>query len=93
MLAKDLIYFADDPSLSAGTLSHLAKEAQTLSMSIDDLKFQIGFWHPFGPHAGESAEEIITRKRHEIEKNSWTIWSFQFRKTLRAGGEKFRRRG
>jgi hypothetical protein len=47
------------------------------------LKFEIGFWHPFGPHAGETAEEIIKRKREEIIKNGWTLWSFQFRKTLK----------
>ena len=45
-------------------------------------EFTIGFWHPFGPHAGETAEEIIGRKRREIEKNGWTLWSFQFRNTL-----------
>lgn len=46
------------------------------------MKFEIGFWHPFGPHAGEKAEEIIERKRDEISKNGWTLWSFQFRKSL-----------
>jgi hypothetical protein len=45
-------------------------------------KFRVGFWHPFGPHAGETAEEIIRRKQKEIEINGWTLWSFQFRNTL-----------
>ncbi|MFA5084244.1 MAG: hypothetical protein WC475_02590 [Candidatus Paceibacterota bacterium] len=45
-------------------------------------KFEIGFWHPFGPHAGETPEEIIKRKNEEIKKNGWTLWSFQYRKTL-----------
>lgn len=44
--------------------------------------FEIGFWHPFGSHAGETADKIIERKRKEIEKNGWTLWSFQFRNTL-----------
>ena len=44
--------------------------------------FSIGFWHPFGPHAGETAEEIIARKRNEIDANGWTFWSFQIRRTL-----------
>ena len=52
-------------------------------MRFENLKFEIGFWHPFGPHAGETAEQIIKRKRIEISKNGWTLWSFQFRNTLR----------
>lgn len=35
------------------------------------------FWHCFGVHAGESPEEILNRKKREIEANSgWTLWSF-----------------
>lgn len=49
---------------------------------MQDLLFEIGFWHPFGPHAGETTEEILDRKRNEIEANGWTLWSFQFRNTL-----------
>ncbi|MFH1088782.1 MAG: hypothetical protein V1719_02990 [Patescibacteria group bacterium] len=48
-------------------------------MENHKLKFEIGFWHPFGPHAGESAEEIIKRKQQEIKDNGWTLWSFQYR--------------
>lgn len=44
--------------------------------------FSIGFWHPFGPHAEETPEEILYRKKVEIESNGWTLWSFQYRKTL-----------
>ena len=47
------------------------------------LSFEIGFWHPFGPHAGETADEILERKRREIHTNGWTLWSFQFRNSLR----------
>lgn len=50
---------------------------------ISDI-FEIGFWHPFGPHGGETPEQIINRKRKEISKNGWTLWSFQFRKTLKS---------
>lgn len=49
---------------------------------MQDSYFEIGFWHPFGPHAGETTEEILIRKHHEIEVNGWTLWSFQFRNTL-----------
>lgn len=45
-------------------------------------KFEIGFWHPFGPHADESPDEIIKRKQSEIRNNGWTLWSFQFRNSL-----------
>ena len=45
-------------------------------------KFEFAFWHPFGPHAGETMKEIIARKRAEIEVNGWTLWSFQFRPML-----------
>ena len=44
--------------------------------------FKIGFWHPFGPHAEETPEQIIRRKSDEIASNGWTLWSFQHRKTL-----------
>jgi len=42
--------------------------------------FEIGFWHPFGPHARERPEDIIVRKRAEIQRNCWTLWSFQYRR-------------
>lgn len=47
-------------------------------------QFQIGFWHPFGPHGQESAEKILDRKRKEIAENGWTLWSFQRRRVLDA---------
>lgn len=52
-----------------------------------ETSFQIGFWHPFGPHGGETAEEILERKHGEIEKNGWTLWSFQKRLTLESWHE------
>jgi hypothetical protein len=45
-------------------------------------KFTIAFWHPFGPHGREMPDEIIARKRTEIEANGWTLWSFQHRLIL-----------
>jgi len=42
--------------------------------------FQFAIWHPFGPHGRESAEQIIQRKRREIQANGWTLWSFQNRR-------------
>ncbi|MBC7400889.1 MAG: UPF0175 family protein [Mucilaginibacter sp.] len=45
----------------------------------NDNNLEIGFWHPFGPHGGETLEDIINRKAAEIEKNGWTLWSFQNR--------------
>lgn len=48
-------------------------------MHIENMKFEIGFWHPFGPHAGEEVEDIIKRKQKEIKENGWTLWSFQHR--------------
>jgi len=44
--------------------------------------FSIGFWHPFGSHASEHRDSILTRKAREIQDNGWTLWSFQHRKTL-----------
>jgi len=46
------------------------------------IDFTIGFWHPFGPHAGEAPEAILERKAHEINATSYTLWSFQHRTTL-----------
>jgi hypothetical protein len=45
-------------------------------------EFELGFWHPFGPHCGESRDEITDRKRREIESNGWTLWCFQHRRML-----------
>jgi hypothetical protein len=45
-----------------------------------NLEFNIGIWHPFGPHGRETVEQIIERKRREIEVNGWTFWSFQYRR-------------
>lgn len=44
-----------------------------------ELNFEIGFWHPFGPHCDETPAEIIERKRKEIRDHGWTLWSFQYR--------------
>jgi hypothetical protein len=53
------------------------------SSEFEAKDFEIGFWHPFGPHGGETPEDIIERKRAEIARNrGWTLWSFQSR-TLR----------
>lgn len=41
--------------------------------------FEVGFWHPFGVAAGEPRDCIISRKKREIKKNGWTLWSFQNR--------------
>jgi hypothetical protein len=49
---------------------------------MSHMDFQIGFWHPFGPHSTESAEQILVRKAKEIEANEWTLWSFQHRPML-----------
>lgn len=45
-------------------------------------QFQIGFWHPFGPHGRESVKEILERKSRETGANGWTLWSFQRRRVL-----------
>jgi hypothetical protein len=43
-------------------------------------QFSIGFWHPFGPHGGETPEEVLDRKEKEILDHGWTLWSFQQRR-------------
>ena len=42
-------------------------------MNNQGLKFEIGFWHPFGPHGGETPEQIINRKQNEIDENHWRV--------------------
>lgn len=34
------------------------------------------FWHPVGPHAGEDLNAIVERKRKEISRHGYTLWSF-----------------
>lgn len=46
-------------------------------------EFRLAFWHPFGAHGGERPNQIIKRKRAEIEANGWTLWSFQYRLMLK----------
>lgn len=48
-------------------------------MKYQAVTLKIGFWHPFGSHAGEDRCEILERKKGEIAKNGWTLWSFQHR--------------
>ena len=45
-----------------------------------DLMFSRAFWHPFGAHGDEGPDEILARKRGEVERNGWTLWSFQHRR-------------
>ena len=48
---------------------------------MNHAEFNLGFWHPFGPHGREGIEAIIARKRAEIVANDgWTLWSFQHRR-------------
>ena len=48
-------------------------------MSGGDYKFELGFWHPFGPHGGETPQSIVARNCRQIAANGWTLWSFQYR--------------
>jgi hypothetical protein len=41
-------------------------------------KFEIGFWHPFGPYTGLSAEEVLEWKGGEAARHGWTLWSFVY---------------
>ena len=41
--------------------------------------FELGFWTTFGPHGGETPEQILERKDAEIASTGWTFWSFQHR--------------
>ena len=41
--------------------------------------FTLAFWHPFGWHGRESPQDILRRKRREIDENGWTLWSFRYR--------------
>jgi hypothetical protein len=47
---------------------------------VDYGAFEVGFWHPFGPHGLETPDQIVERKRREIVTNGWTLWSFQYRR-------------
>ena len=53
-------------------------------------QFQIGFWHPFGPHGGETVEQILERKNREITANGWTLWSFQIKRILEVWQQQIR---
>lgn len=37
---------------------------------------QLYFWHPVGPHAGESLAEIVARKGSDVQRFGFTPWSF-----------------
>jgi len=61
--------------------AHFTADVGLLDDCMDYAEFKMGFWHPFGPHGRETVEQIIQRKRKEIEVNSWTLWSFQYRRS------------
>ena len=39
-------------------------------------KFQVGFWHLFGPYTGLSPAQVLEWKRSETERHGWTFWYF-----------------
>lgn len=41
-------------------------------------RFEIGFWHPFGPYAGLSPAQILEWKASETVRYGWTFWSFAY---------------
>src|SRR5437879_5034046 len=47
-------------------------------------KFEIGFWHPFGPYTGRTTAEVLDWKTGEIERYGWTFWSFAYSSTASA---------
>jgi hypothetical protein len=47
-------------------------------------KFEIGFWHPFGPYTGLSAAQVLDWKGGEVERHGWTLWSFVYSPTAAA---------
>ncbi|MGH9578726.1 MAG: hypothetical protein ACRD3R_14910, partial [Terriglobales bacterium] len=53
-----------------------------MKVSTKQSAFQIGFWHPFGPHSNENQKRILKRKSREVQVNGWTLWSFQHRNML-----------
>jgi hypothetical protein len=52
-------------------------------MRHDDVwdKFQLGFWHPFGPYTGLSTAEVLEWKRDETTRYGWAFWSFAYSPT------------
>jgi hypothetical protein len=41
-------------------------------------RFEIGFWHPFGPYAGLAPAQILEWKASETARYGWTFWSFAY---------------
>jgi hypothetical protein len=41
-------------------------------------RFDLGFWHPFGPYAGLSPAQILEWKASETARYGWTFWSFAY---------------
>jgi hypothetical protein len=41
-------------------------------------RFEIGFWHPFGPYAGLSPTQVLEWKASETARYGWTFWSFAY---------------
>jgi hypothetical protein len=46
------------------------------SRSIDIVSSELCFWHPVGPHAGESLGHIVRRKLDDICKHGFALWAF-----------------
>lgn len=45
---------------------------------------ELCFYHPVGCHSGERLEEIVYRKKIDIEKYGYTLWSFAKVNPIRA---------
>lgn len=41
-------------------------------------RFELGFWHPFGPYTGLSESEVLSWKDEECQRYGWTFWSFAY---------------
>jgi hypothetical protein len=44
-------------------------------------RFNLGFWHPFGPHTGLTETEIVSWKHGETQQFGWTFWSLVYSPT------------
>ena len=44
-------------------------------------RFNVGFWHPFGPYTGLTETEIVKWKHDETERFGGTFWSFVYSPT------------
>jgi len=75
-LGTTIVTLINPPAVIRDGGKKMEKMSSSAASLYVERSFNVGFWHPFGRHAGEATDHILARKSLEAERNGFTIWSF-----------------